>query len=235
MTDERIGDLTHQEVEKIVRAALRLGEAMAQRRAASLASEGRRSMEHAERLRRALGEERDVAQRLYRRALDTRFWDDPNTSVDDVTAVVQAAKQFAPWDPEAALAARECERHAGLTVEAEQVAARAQAVDELEHIEEVQAREASKGEETPRVQAESADAVSSSAAWDSAQARAEWLASKQDATTDVHAFHGVLLADASLHQPARKALAASKTTRGKSNVLSGYRANKMRQKRAQTL
>ena len=228
MTDERIGDLTHQEVEKIVRAALRLGEAMAQRRAASLASEGRRSMEHAERLRRALGEERDVAQRLYRRALDTRFWDDPNTSV-------QAAKQFAPWDPEAALAARECERHAGLTVEAEQVAARAQAVDELEHIEEVQAREASKGEETPRVRAETADAVSSSAAWDSAQARAEWLASKQDATTDVHAFHGVLLADASLHQPARKALAASKTTRGKSNVLSGYRANKMRQKRAQTL
>lgn len=235
MTDERIGDLTHQEVEKIIRAALRIGEAMAQRRAATLAREGQRSAEHAERLRRALGDERDVAQRLYRRALDSRFWDDPNTSVDEVTAVATAAKQFAPWDPEAALAARECEHRAGQAQVAESEARRLREVDELEHVEDVEARMETGGEVTPRAGAERDDATRSSAAWDSAQARAEWLASKQVATSDVHALQGALLADSSLHQPARKALAASKTKRGKGTGASGYRANKMRQKRAQTL
>lgn len=114
MTDERIGDLQHQEVEKIIRAALRLGESVAQRRAANLARAARMSQENTERLRRTLNVEHDAAQPLYRRALDPRFWDDPSTRVDDVREVVQAARAFAPWDPEAALAARECDKHAGI-------------------------------------------------------------------------------------------------------------------------
>lgn len=235
MTDERIGDLQHQEVEKIVRAALRVGESVAQRRAATLARAARISHEGVESLRRTLDVERDAAQRLYRRALDPRFWDDPSTRVDDVREAVQAARAFAPWDPEAALAARECERHAG--IEAQAQAQRLKTVDEVEHVEAAAAQASSNGEQTPRVGAERDDATRSAAAWDSAQARADWITRKASGApgADVHALHSVLLADTSLHAPARKTFVSQAKKGRKGSTVSSYRANKMRHKRSQTL
>lgn len=236
MTDERIGDLQHQEVEKIVRAALRVGESVAQRRAATLARAARISHEGVESLRRTLDVERDAAQRLCRRALDPRFWDDPSTRVDDVREAVQAARAFAPWDPEAALAARECDKHAG-RADAQSEAQHPKTVDARERVDEAEATAPADNVQVPRADTESAEATRSVVTWDSAQARAEWITQKAHASAgqDVHALHGALLADTSLHAPARKTFVSQAKKGRKGSTVSSYRANKMRHKRSQTL
>lgn len=232
---ERIGDLQHQEIEKIIRAALRLGESVAQQRAANLARAARMSHEGVESLRRTLGVERDAAQRLYRRALDPRFWDDPSTRVDDVREVVQAARAFAPWDPEAALAARECDKHAGISDA--QGESHHQRIDVSERVDEAEATAPADNVQVPRADTHSAEATRSVVTWDSAQARAEWITQKAHASAgqDVHALHGALLADTSLHAPARKVLVSQAKKGRKGSAVSSYRANKMRQKRSHTL
>ncbi|MDY3666339.1 MAG: hypothetical protein SOX57_07410 [Schaalia hyovaginalis] len=235
MTDERIGDLQHQELEKIIRAALRLGEAVAQQLATRMARDRAVSAEHAQRLREALTTERDAAQRLYRRALAPAFWEDPSVKVDEVTEVVKAARAFAPWDPEAALAARECERHAG--IEAQAQAQRLKTVDEVEHVEAAAAQASSNGEQTPRVGAERDDATRSAAAWDSAQARADWITRKASGApgADVHALHSVLLADTSLHAPARTSVSKPQAKKARKTAAASSRTATMRQSRRHSL
>lgn len=98
------------EVQKAWRAAMQVGEFLARRRQHALAAAEDHSREAAHAIRSVIEDERRQAEPIYKKALDSTWWD--TTSTVDAARVYGAAKRFATLDPQAALAARTCEREA---------------------------------------------------------------------------------------------------------------------------
>ena len=98
------------EVQKAWRAAMQVGEFLARRRQHALAAAEDHSRGAARAIRSVIEDERRQAEPTYKKALDARWWD--TTSAVDAARVYGASKRFATLDPQAALAARTCEKEA---------------------------------------------------------------------------------------------------------------------------
>lgn len=98
------------EVQKAWRAAMQVGEFLARRRQRALSAAEDHSREAAYAIRSVIEDERRQAEPIYKKALDAHWWE--TTSAVDAATVYGAAKRFATLDPQAALAARTCEREA---------------------------------------------------------------------------------------------------------------------------
>lgn len=98
------------EVQKAWRAAMQVGEFLARRRQRALSAAEDHSRESAHSIRSVIEDERRQAEPIYKKALDSTWWD--TTSAVDAATVYGTAKRFATVDPQAALAARTCEKEA---------------------------------------------------------------------------------------------------------------------------
>ena len=98
------------EVQKAWRAAMQVGEFLARRRQRALSAAEDHSRGAAHAIRTVIEDERRQAEPVYRKALDKDWWE--TTSAVDAATVYGAAKRFATLDPQAALAARKCEKEA---------------------------------------------------------------------------------------------------------------------------
>jgi hypothetical protein len=98
------------EVQKAWRAAVQVGEFLARRRQRALSAAEDHSRGAAHAIRSVIEEERRQAEPIYKKALEAHWWE--TTSAVDAATVYGAAKRFATLDPQAALAARTCEKEA---------------------------------------------------------------------------------------------------------------------------
>lgn len=98
------------EVQKAWRAAMQVGEFLARRRQRALSAAEDHSRGAAHALRTVIEDERRQAELVYKKALDSTWWD--TTSAVDAARAYGAAKRFAALDPQAALATRTCEKEA---------------------------------------------------------------------------------------------------------------------------
>lgn len=98
------------EVHKAWRAAMQVGEFLARRRQRALSAAEDHSQEAAHAIRGVIEDERRQSEPVYRKALDKDWWE--TTSAVGAARVYGAAKRFATLDPQAALAARTCEKEA---------------------------------------------------------------------------------------------------------------------------
>lgn len=101
---------TSAEMVRAWRVAMAVGRFMAMRREQALRKAEQSSVQHERALRRAIEDERLLAQKVYSQALDDKWW---HTAVEDDAAYVYGvARRFSDIDPQAELAARRCEREA---------------------------------------------------------------------------------------------------------------------------
>lgn len=109
MADQVMNE-TSAEMVRAWRVAMAVGRFMAMRRQQALRKAEQSSIQHERALRRAIEDERLLAQKVYAQALDDKWW---NTAVqDDAAYVYGVARRFSDIDPQAELAARRCEREA---------------------------------------------------------------------------------------------------------------------------
>ena len=109
MADQVMNE-TNAEMVRAWRVAMAVGRFMAMRRHQALRKAEQSSLQHERALRRAIEDERLLAQKVYAQALDDKWW---NTAVqDDAAYVYGVARRFSDIDPQAELAARRCEREA---------------------------------------------------------------------------------------------------------------------------
>lgn len=101
---------TSAEMVRAWRVAMAVGRFMAMRREQALRKAEQSSVQHERALRRAIENERLLAQKVYSQALNDTWW---HTAVEDDAAYVYGvARRFSDIDPQAELAARRCEREA---------------------------------------------------------------------------------------------------------------------------
>lgn len=101
---------TSAEMVRAWRVAMAVGRFMAMRREQALRKAEQSSVQHERALRRAIEDERLLAQKVYSQALNDTWW---HTAVEDDAAYVYGvARRFSDIDPQAELAARRCEREA---------------------------------------------------------------------------------------------------------------------------
>lgn len=109
MADQVMNE-TNAEMVRAWRVAMAVGRFMAMRRQQALRKAEQSSVQHERALRRAIEDERLLAQKVYALALDDKWW---HTAVqDDAAYVYGVARRFSDIDPQAELAARRCEREA---------------------------------------------------------------------------------------------------------------------------
>ena len=109
MADQVMSE-TNAEMVRAWRVAMSVGRFMAMRRQQALRKAEQSSLQHERALRRAIEDERLLAQKVYALALDDKWW---NSAVqDDAAYVYGVARRFSDIDPQAELAARRCEREA---------------------------------------------------------------------------------------------------------------------------
>lgn len=109
MADQVMSE-TNAEMVRAWRVAMSVGRFMAMRRQQALRKAEQSSVQHERALRRAIEDERLLAQKVYALALDDKWW---QTAVqDDAAYVYGVARRFSDIDPQAELAARRCEREA---------------------------------------------------------------------------------------------------------------------------
>ena len=109
MADQVMNE-TNAEMVRAWRVAISVGRFMAMRRQQALRKAEQSSVQHERALRRAIEDERLLAQKVYALALDDKWW---QTAVqDDAAYVYGVARRFSDIDPQAELAARRCEREA---------------------------------------------------------------------------------------------------------------------------
>ncbi len=109
MADQVMNE-TNAEMVRAWRVAMSVGRFMAMRRQQALRKAEQSSAQHERALRRAIEDERLLAQKVYALALDDKWW---QTAVqDDAAYVYGVARRFSDIDPQAELAARRCEREA---------------------------------------------------------------------------------------------------------------------------
>lgn len=109
MADQVMSE-TNAEMVRAWRVAMSVGRFMAMRRQQALRKAEQSSLQHERALRRAIEDERLLAQKVYALALDDKWW---QTAVqDDAAYVYGVARRFSDIDPQAELAARRCEREA---------------------------------------------------------------------------------------------------------------------------
>ena len=109
MADQVMNE-TSAEMVRAWRVAMSVGRFMAMRRHQALRKAEQSSLQHERALRRAIEDERLLAQKVYALALDDKWW---QTAVqDDAAYVYGVARRFSDIDPQAELAARRCEREA---------------------------------------------------------------------------------------------------------------------------
>ncbi|MDK7142799.1 hypothetical protein QP405_02830 [Gleimia europaea] len=109
MADQVMNE-TNAEMVRAWRVAMSVGRFMAMRRQQALRKAEQSSIQHERALRRAIEDERLLAQKVYALALDDKWW---QTAVqDDAAYVYGVARRFSDIDPQAELAARRCEREA---------------------------------------------------------------------------------------------------------------------------
>lgn len=109
MADQVMNE-TNAEMVRAWRVAMAVGRFMAMRRQQALRKAEQSSIQHERALRRAIEDERLLAQKVYAQALDDKWW---HTAVqDDAAYVYGVARRFSDIDPQAELAARRCEREA---------------------------------------------------------------------------------------------------------------------------
>mgnify|MGYP007014378682 FL=1 len=109
MADQVMNE-TNAEMVRAWRVAMAVGRFMAMRRQQALRKAEQSSAQHERALRRAIEDERLLAQKVYALALDDKWW---QTAVqDDAAYVYGVARRFSDIDPQAELAARRCEREA---------------------------------------------------------------------------------------------------------------------------
>ena len=109
MADQVMSE-TNAEMVRAWRVAMSVGRFMAMRRHQALRKAEQSSLQHERALRRAIEDERLLAQKVYALALDDKWW---QTAVqDDAAYVYGVARRFSDIDPQAELAARRCEREA---------------------------------------------------------------------------------------------------------------------------
>jgi hypothetical protein len=108
--EEDVVDQLKAEMAKLFRGAAQVGEFLARRRSAALAAAEKASRRQARAQAEAMEEERRLAEPFYTRALDTAWWD--TASAVEGAESYGHAKRFASLDPQAALAARTCEKEA---------------------------------------------------------------------------------------------------------------------------
>lgn len=98
------------ELTKAFRGAAQMGRYLADRRRAAQREAQQASAEQARALREATERERRMAEPVYRRAMDDRFWE--SAQPQDAAFVYGVAARFSTIDPMAAMAARRCENEA---------------------------------------------------------------------------------------------------------------------------
>ncbi|MDP9833802.1 hypothetical protein [Gleimia europaea] len=109
MADQVMNE-TNAEMVRAWRVAMAVGRFMAMRRQQALRKAEQSSLQHERALRKAIEDERLLAQKVYALALDDKWW---KTAVqDDAAYVYGVARRFSDIDPQAELAARRCEREA---------------------------------------------------------------------------------------------------------------------------
>lgn len=109
MADQVMNE-TSAEMVRAWRVAMAVGRFMAMRREQALRKAEQSSAGHERALRRAIENERLLAQKVYSQALNDTWW---HTAVEDDAAYVYGvARRFSDIDPQAELAARRCEREA---------------------------------------------------------------------------------------------------------------------------
>lgn len=109
MADQVVNE-TSAEMTRAWRVALAVGRFMAMRREQALRAAQKSSTYHEQALRRAIRQERALAEKVYSEALTSHWWD--SASRDEAVYVYGVAKRFSDIDPQAGLAARRCEREA---------------------------------------------------------------------------------------------------------------------------
>ena len=107
MADQVVNE-TSAEMARAWRVALAVGRFMAMRREQALRAAQKSSTYHEQALRRAIRQERALAEKVYSEALTSHWWD--SASRDEAVYVYGVAKRFSDIDPQAGLAARRCER-----------------------------------------------------------------------------------------------------------------------------
>lgn len=109
MADQVLNE-TSAEMVRAWRVAMAVGRFMAMRRQQALRKAEQSSAQHERALRRAIEDERLLAQKVYAQVLNDKWW---NTAVqDDAAYVYGVVRRFSDIDPQAELAARRCEREA---------------------------------------------------------------------------------------------------------------------------
>ena len=109
MADQVMNE-TNAEMVRAWRVAMAVGRFMAMRRQQALRKAAQSSLQPERALRRAIEDERLLAQKVYALALDDKWWH--SAVQDDAAYVYGVARRFSDIDPQAELAARRCEREA---------------------------------------------------------------------------------------------------------------------------
>lgn len=107
---ETVIDDVHAELTKAFRGAAQMGRYLADRRRTAQREAQQASLAQARALRAAIEQERRLAEPVYRRAMDERFWE--SAQPQDAAFVYGVASRFSTIDPMAAMAARRCEHEA---------------------------------------------------------------------------------------------------------------------------
>lgn len=107
---DQVLDVMSLEVQKLFRAAMQVGDYLAQARQHALQRAEASSLEQARSLRAAIETERRAAEPIYGSALREQFWHD--VTPEKAAYVYGVARRFAAVDPQAALSARVCEKEA---------------------------------------------------------------------------------------------------------------------------
>lgn len=108
--EDAVVDTARGEAQKAWRAAMQVGEFLARRRQRLLARAEEHSRAATQAMRDTMEDERRLAQPVYSRALDKDWWD--IVGPKDAATTYGVAKKFSTTDPQAALAARTCEKEA---------------------------------------------------------------------------------------------------------------------------
>lgn len=108
--EDMVVDTARGEAQKAWRAAMQVGEFLARRRQRLLSRAEEHSKDATRAIRETMEDERRLAQPVYSRALDKGWWD--SVGPNEAATTYGVAKQFATLDPQAALAARTCEKEA---------------------------------------------------------------------------------------------------------------------------
>ncbi len=107
---DQVVDQSNAEMMRAWQVAMAVGRFMAQRRERAMRDAQQASVEQERAMRRAIEEERRLAEKVYGQALKPDWWD--SASQEEGAYVYGVARRFSDIDPQAELAARRCEREA---------------------------------------------------------------------------------------------------------------------------